>query len=269
MAHLCQARLLLPQPKIFFQDGTQVFLTTICGRQLVNDDRPCCAACSRWDPIHGLVTDQPPATTHCYGSVWFEERLKAGAGLRLRDKLFLKAAAEAAAAGRIHRLRVEVLERPKEVKPRPRIIIKSMPPRKTVATAAAPPPPPSSPTHGSLPASPAVTAAVAAKAAPPKKKKSSATPSRKRSPTARIADRSPPAVAIGDDFQRTQQRTEALKSLLHVFEPAIFEEDDEPLEVDEYEYVKLHKVEGRDDLLQEEQTGAMLSYSMDKGILPL
>jgi hypothetical protein len=261
MEPICQARLLLPQPKIFFTDGPQVFLTTICGRPITKTEDPTlCKHCIGWtntvNPIHGLVTEPPPPTTHCYGSVWFEERLKGGAKIVLRDKLFLKAAAEAAAAGRIHRLRVELLAAPKEVKPRPRIIIKSMPSRKT----AAPPPPPSSPTHGSLPAPPTV---VAAKAAPKKK------PCRKRSPTARIADKSPcsaNAVAIGDDFERTQQRVEALKSLLHVFEPAIFEEDDEPIEFDEYEYVKLQKVDG---LLKEEKTGAQFTYSLEKGITPL
>ena len=294
MEPICQARLLLPQPKIFFTEGAQVFLTTICGRPVTDDSGAdisksansidtvtktdaLCNHCIGWtkavNPIHGLVTEPPPPTTHCYGSVWFEERLKGGAKIALRDKLFLKAAAEAAAAGRIHRLRAEELRgktacagrsakqtkelaTPKEVKPRSRIIIKSMPPRKT----AAPPPPPSSPTHGSLPAPPTV---LATKAAPKKK------PCRKRSPTARIADKSPcsaNAVAIGEDFERTQQRVEALKSLLHVFEPAIFEEDGEPIEFDEYEYVKLQKVDGH---LQEERTGAQFSYSIEKGILPL
>jgi hypothetical protein len=184
----------------------------------------------------------------------------------LRNKLFLKAAADAAALGRIHRLRQEQLDKPKEAKPRPRIIIKSMPPRKT---AAQPPPPPSSPTHGSLPSPPSPSGA-AVKAEPKKKRvKAAATPSRKRSPTARIADRSPPAVGIGEDFERTQQRIEALKSLLHVFEPVFFEEDGEPIEADEYEYVKLHKVDGYDDLLHEEQTGAKFSYHIEKGILSL
>ena len=261
MEPICQARLLLPQPKIFFTEGAQVFLTTICGRALTKTEAAgICNHCSGWtktvNPIHGLVTETPPPTTHCYGSVWFEECLKGGAKIALRDKLFLKAAAEAAAAGRIHRLRAELLAAPKEVKPRPRIIIKSMPPRKT----AAPPPPPSSPTHGSLPAPPAV---LTTKAAPKKK------PCRKRSPTARIADKSPcsaNAVAIGEDFERTQQRVEALKSLLHVFEPAIFEEDGEPIEFDEYEYVKLQKVEGH---LQEQGTGAQFTYSLEKGITPL
>lgn len=264
MAHICQARLLLPQPKIFFQDGHQVFLTTICGRQSENT---LCAACSRWEPIHGLVTTRPPPHSHSYGSDWFEEKLKAGSKISLRDKLFLKAAAEAATAGRIHRLRQEQLAKPKEAKPRPRIIIKSMPPRKT---AAQPPPPPSSPTQGSLPSPPSPSGAVA-KVEPKKKRaKAAATPSRKRSPTARIADRADaPAVGIGEDFERTQQRVEALKSLLHVFEPAFFEEDGEPLEADEYEYVKLHKIDDRGDLLQEEQTGQQFSYSIEKGIVTL
>ena len=140
-----------------------------------------------------------------------------------------------------------------------------MPPKKSQAQ---PPPPPSSPTHGSVPA-------VAAPTLPTevlkKKRKAPApktTPSRRRSPTARIADRADaPAVAIGDDFHRTQQRVEILRSLLHVFEPAVFEEDSEPLEVDEYEYVKLEK--GDDGTTYRSEDGAIFTYTVEKGVCAL
>ena len=47
----------------------------------------------------------------------------------------------------------------------------------------------------------------------------------------------------------------------------MFECDDEPLEIEEYEYVKLHKVDGQDGLLQDEETHAKFSYSVEKGIV--
>ncbi len=273
----CQARLLLPQAKIFLGEA-QVFLTTMCGRGVL-DEKTCdslglCRQCAGiWgEPIHGFVCNEPPALSHCYGSGWFEEQIKMGAKISVRDRLWLKTCADAAAAGRIHAWRQAQLDeearpKPKEAKPPVRIIIK-MPSKKQ--TAAQPPPPPSSPTHGSLPVPP--------KPAVPKdgvKKKrtkpAAATPSRKRSPTARIADRTPSAanaIAIGDDFERTQQRAAMLSSLLHVFEPAFFEEDGEPLEIDEYEYVKLHH-DGSEHRLVDESTGAKFSYSVESGILPL
>ena len=102
-----------------------------------------------------------------------------------------------------------------------------------------------------------------------KKRTKTATPCRKRSPTARIADRSPcsaNAVAIGDDFERTQQRSELLRSLLHVFEPAFFEEDGEPLEFDGYEYVKLHRRGSQEELVNEED-GSKYTYNQERGIL--
>jgi hypothetical protein len=270
----CQARLLLPEPKIFFIDGPQVFLTTMCGRALLdektNESRVICQRCGAlpWgEAIHGLVTELPPAYSHCYGSAWFEEQLKSGSRLTIRDKLWLKACAT---TQQVHPLRLARLE--EEAKPRRRVIIKSMPPRK--AAAAQPPPPPSSPTHGSLPVPP--SPAGFPQQEPVKKKRAkavtkTATPSRKRSPTARIADRSScsaNAVAIGSDFERTQQRTEMLRSLLHVFEPAVFEEDEEPLEIDEYEYVKLHR-DGSDDQLVNEADGSKYSYNIERGIIAL
>lgn len=204
-------------------------------------EAPLCAACAGlWgEPIHGFMGQEPPATTHCYESVWFKERLAAGAVCSDGDLAILKG----------------------EAKPPPRKFILIMPSKKT---AAQPPPPPSSPTYGALPAPPA----VAAVAEPKKKRKAvakTATPSRKRSPTARIADRSPPAVAIGVDFERTQQSVEMLRSLLHVFEPAVYEEDGEPLEIDDYEYVKLEKC--GDSLVS--PTGERFSYSVEKGVVAL
>ncbi len=263
----CQARLLLPEPKILLKEGSQVFLTTMCGRDFLDESRVICQRCA-WlgEAIHGLVTETPPAHSHCYGSAWFEEQLKGGAKISLREKHWLKACAAVADAKRVHPLRMAQLEEEaKEAKPRHRVIIKSMPPRKTAAAAAQPPPPPSSPTHGSLPVPPSPTVKEPIK----KKRTKTATPCRKRSPTARIADRSPcsaNAVAIGDDFERTQQRSELLRSLLHVFEPAFFEEDGEPLEFDGYEYVKLHRRGSQDELVNEED-GSKYTYNQERGIL--
>jgi hypothetical protein len=265
----CQARLLLPEPKILFKDGPQVFLTTMCGRRILDEKTGVlCERCA-WlgEAIHGLVTEVPPAHSHCYGSAWFEEQLKGGAKISLRDKHWLKACVAAATEQRVHPLRLTQIE--EEAKPRRRVIIKSMPPRKTAAAAAQPPPPPSSPTHGSLPVPPSPTVMEPVKKKRAKPVAKTATPSRKRSPTARIADRSTcsaSAVAIGDDFERTQQRAELMRSLLHVFEPAFFEEDGEPLEFDEYEYVKLHRRDSQEELVNEED-GSKYTYSVERGIL--
>ncbi len=251
----------MPEPKIFFKDtNIQVFLTTMCGRKVL-DEKTCRCAGLWGEPIHGFVTEPPPAHSHCYGSEWFEEKLQNGATLVLRDKLFLKSCADLAFSQRVHPQRLRHLE--EEAKPRPRVIIKYMPPRKSTAQ---PPPPPSSPTHGSLPVPPSPREAVLPQQEPAKKKRAkavakTATPSRKRSPTARIADRtncSANAVAIGADFERTQQHTEMLRSLIHVFEPAFFEDDCEPIEIDEYEYVKLHR-DSADDRLVDEASGAKSS----------
>ncbi len=264
----CQARVLLTWPRIFLSDGAQVFMTRPCAAALDETtqapEAPLCAACfGLWgEPIHGFVDEEPPATTHCYESVWFKERLAAGATIANAHLAILRGEAE------VPKRRVIIQLRPKEAKP-PVTLIKLMPPKRNTAH---PPPPPSSPTHGSLPAPPAPSAAAAKVAAPKRKKATAAaktaTPSRKRSPTARIADKSgcvANAVGIGTDFERTKQSAELLRSLLHVFEPTAFEEDGEPLEFDDYEYVKLER-EG--DHFQT-PTGQRFSYSVEKGVVAI
>lgn len=214
-------------------------MTRTCAVALDEPGAPLCGACAGlWgEPVHGYIGEDPPATTHCYESVWFKERIASGVVCAEDDLAILRG----------------------EAKPPPRKIILIMPPKKV--SAAQPPPPPSSPTHGSAGTPQSVVSAAAAAVAS-KKKRKTATPSRKRSPTARIADRSPPAIAIGADFERTQQSVEALRSLLHVFEPAVFEDDGELLEIEEYEYVKLEH--DSDSLVS--PTGEKFTYTLEKGI---
>ena len=225
----CQARVLIQKPEIHLSDGSQVFLCRPCGRAAL-DEKICVACAGLWgEPVHGFFNSTPPPTAHVYESDWFKERISTGASATAEQLALLQGPPP---KPRLLFVRVK----PQEAKTS-KVSTVNMPAKKARAQ---PPPPPSSPTHGSLPA---VDVAVPV-LLPKKKRKAVAapktTPSRRRSPTARIADRADaPAVAIGDDFHRTQQKTEVLRSLLHVFEPAVFEEDGEPLEVDEYEYVKL------------------------------
>lgn len=149
----CQARHLHAFPKISFADGTRIYLEKACSAK-TEDGNHLCRACSFFQsPIHGLVTEKPPAHTHTYMSEWYEKKVLAVGPLSIRDQAFLKAAKAAAAKGEPLPAfcKTEVIQS-SHPKPAATSISKAMPPKKpaaTVRSAAQPPPPPSSPASGS------------------------------------------------------------------------------------------------------------------------
>jgi hypothetical protein len=290
----CQARHLHNFPKLSFADGTRIYLEKACSAK-TEDGNHLCRTCSFFQsPIHGLVTEKPPAHTHTYMSEWYDKKVLAVGPLSIRAQVYLKAAHDAAVKG-------DALPAFCHPKPAATSISKAMPPKKPVAARAAaqPPPPPSSPASGSSEAPPKLKRSGSASAdsmlvtrrsgsasadsmlvtrrsatltpdtqvqivgKAPRARKAAV---RRRSPVARLTDQSPPMVPLATDFRLSQEKAAIIKSSLQVFVPTICEADDEPLEITEVEYIKLEKVPEEEAIYMNPTTKQHYTYTMDEGI---
>ncbi len=282
----CQARLLHNYPQISFRDGSQVYLEAACLKP-ADSETNLCVYCSFFErPLHGLITETPPPYTHTYLSEWYEKKVVQLGELSVRDKMYLIGAHKAAAA-------CEPL--PTYCHPKQSAITsnKAMPPKTqqphrsgslvapsygqeagtlraaTHRSAAQPPPPPSSPASGSsvkikksATLTPETQVQVVGKA--PRARKAA----RKRSPVARLSDASPPMVSLQSDFRLDREQKDVLRSIQQVFVPAFVEDEDEPLDVTEVEYIKLEHVEG-DEYVNPNQPQEKFAYTPEMGLLRL